>query len=111
MANKPKTTSVFKKSEFWVTVVTSISGLLMAFGVLTPEQANGVSSYAPNIIGAILALFSSTKFVGTQHSAKVEVFRAMCAMRIDKGNGGGATAQGVSSVEDEISSIACAAGL
>ena len=111
MSKKQGTTSVFRKPEFWVTVVTSLSGLLMAFGVITPSQAEGISSYAPNIIGAILALLSSTKFVGTQHAAKVEVFRAMCAMRIDKGNGGGVNAQGVSSIEDEISSIACAAGL
>ena len=104
-------TSVLLKPEFWVTVVTSVSGLLLAFGIITPEQSDGISKYAPNVIGAILALLSSTKFVSTQHSAKVEVFRAMCAMRIGKGSGGGATAQGVSSVEDEISSIACAAGL
>ena len=108
-----KTTSVFKKSEFWVTVVTSVSGLLLAFGVITPTQATTIGQYAPNLIGALLALLSGSKFVSTQSAAKTEVFRAMCAMRMAAAEkaGGEVSAKSLASVEDDVAGIARAAGL
>lgn len=115
---KTKTTSVFTKPEFWMTLVTSVSGLLLAFGVITPEQSKGIETHVPNIIGAILSLLSTFKFVNVQHAAKVEVFRAMCAMTMEQaerakaGKGDGvATAQGVSSVDEEVAKLARAAGI
>ena len=114
MSNSEKTTSVFAKVEFWMTVVTSVSGLLLAFGVITPEQNEGLAKYAPNLIGAILSLLSTFKFIGTQHAARVEVFRAMCAMSLEKaalGSGGKASAQAAESVVDETARLAKAAGL
>lgn len=111
---KTKTTSVFTKPEFWLTLVTSVSGLLLAFGVITPEQNEGLAKYAPNLIGAILSLLSTFKFIGTQHAAKVEVFRAMCALSLEKaalGSGGKASAQAAESVVDETTRLAKAAGL
>lgn len=105
------TTSIFLKSEFWVTVVTSVAGLLLAFGVITPDQANSIGEYVPNIIGALLSLFSTTKFVGTQSAAKTEVFRAMCAMRLEAAaKGGNASAQALNA-EIDVTRIARAAGL
>ena len=104
-----KTTSVFAKSEFWMTLVTSVSGLLLAFGVITPEQSEGIAKYAPNVIGALISLLSTFKFVGVQHSAKVEVFRAMCAMRLDKD--GQFKALGAGTPEQQVASIARLAGL
>lgn len=103
-------TSVIKKPEFWMTLVTSVSGLLLAFGVITPEQADGIGAYAPNIIGAILSLLSTAKFINAQTTAKVEVFRAMCAMKLEK-KGGDVTAQGARTVEDDVLNIARMAGL
>ena len=116
MENETKTTSVFVKPEFWMTVVTSVSGLLLAFGVITPEQSEGLATYMPNLIGALLSLLSTFKFIGTQHAAKVEVFRAMCAMSMQraelrKGSATGVTAQGVTDVESETVQFARAAGL
>ena len=109
-----KTTPVFKKSEFWVTLVTSVAGLLMAFGVITPEQADTIGEHLPNIIGALISLASTSRFVSAQSEAKVEVFRAMCAMRIEARNkdpDGKLTAQGAASIEDEVLNIARMAGL
>jgi len=112
VGNVIKTTSVFKKPEFWASVVTSVSGLLLAFGIITPDQAKGVNEYVPNIIGALLSLLSTMKFIGAQTTAKIEVFRAMCTMQIERNaNGGNPTAQGVSSTEDEIGRLAKASGL
>ena len=107
---KDTTTSIFSKSEFWITAITSIAGLLMAFGIITPEQNNSVTQYVPNIIGALMSLLSSSKFVATQHNAKVEVFRAMCALQLS-GKGGEVTAQGVGGPENTTLALAKAAGL
>ena len=114
MESETKTTSVFAKPEFWMTVVTSVSGLLLAFGVITPEQNQGIATYAPNLIGAALSLLSTFKFIGAQHAAKVEVFRAMCAMSFEKSARGPsekASAQGVSTAREEVAQLARAAGL
>lgn len=118
MENETKTTSVLAKPEFWMTLVTCVAGLLLTFGVITPEQNEGIVKYAPNLIGAIMSLLSTFKFVNVQHAAKVEVFRAMCAMTMEQaertkaGKGdGAATTQGVSSADEEVARLAKAAGI
>lgn len=115
MKSETKTTSVFTKVEFWMTVVTSVAGLLLAFGVITPEQNEGILTYAPNLIGAILSLLSTFKFINVQHAARVEVFRAMCAMSLEKAALGPSdhkvSAQGVSMAKEEVAQLAQAAGL
>ena len=111
--NETKTTSVLAKPEFWLTLVTSVAGLLLVFGVITPEQNEGVAKYAPNLIGAIMSLLSSFKFINVQHAAKVEVFRAMCATNLERAARapGGVSAQSASTVQDEVAALARAAGL
>lgn len=108
---KPKkaAASVFTKSEFWITLATSVSGLLLAFGVITDEQAHDVAKYVPNIVGALMALLSSLKLVNVQHASKVEVFRAMCAVRL--GKDGEFKSQGVGTPEQQVSQIARSVGL
>lgn len=110
-----KPTPAYKKPEFWTTLLTSVAGLFLAFGAITPEQAKGIGEYVPNIIGALMSLLSTFKFVGTQHAAKVEVFRAMCAASMQRAEmqraKPGATAQGVSDPKAEIARLAQAAGL
>lgn len=103
------TTSVFRKSEFWVTLVTSVCGMLIAFGVLTPEQSDSITRCVSTVVGAVMSLLSAFKFVGAQHAAKVEVFRAMCATRLDKD--GQFSAQGVGTPEQQVAGIARRVGL
>ncbi len=115
MDNTPKTTSVFKKPEFWMTVVTSVSGLLLAFGVITPATASGIAEFAPQLIGALMAIISGSKFINTQRDEKVEVFRAMCAMRMEQAakaeKAGQPSALSAASAEDQVAEIARIAGL
>lgn len=106
---KQGATSVLLKSEFWVTVVMAVSGLLMAFGVITKDQASGIEKYMPNVIGAVLSLLSSLGFVRTQHAAKVEVFRALCAANLDRD--GQFRAQGAGTPEDRVREAAASVGL
>ena len=56
-----------------------------------------------------MALLSSLKLVNVQHESKVEVFRAMCAMRL--GKDGEFKAQGVGTPEQQVAQIARSAGL
>ena len=115
MENETKTTPVLMKPEFWMTLVTCVAGLLLTFGVITPEQNEGIAKYAPNLIGAIMSLLSSFKFVNVQHAAKVEVFRAMCATNLEKASktpAGQVSAQATSSAaQAEVVQLARAAGL
>lgn len=109
MENDNKTTSVFRKSEFWVTLVTSVCGMLIAFGVLTPEQSDDIVRCVSTVVGAVVTLLSSFKFVGVQHAAKVEVFRATCAMHLDRE--GQFTAQGVLTPAAAVAQAAKSVGL
>lgn len=114
MKKKSTTTPVYAKSEFWTSIATAVSGLLLAFGVFTPSQASTVTALVQQIIGGLLTLVSSSKFVSTQHSAKIEVFRALCATHFSpdgKVKAQGVKAQGMSMGEDQIASIARIAGL
>ena len=112
MNSNVKTTSVLAKPEFWVTLVTSVSGLLLAFGVITPEQAKGVEAYAPNIIGGLLSLLSTTKFISAQTATRVEVFRALCAMRLEaRTQGAPVSAQSLAANDNDILHAARAVGL
>ena len=107
--NNTNTTSVFKKPEFWVTLATGISGLLIAFGVLTPEQSDSITKCVSTVVGAIVTLLSSFKFANAQHAAKVEAFRAMCALQLNKA--GEFTAQGVETPHEAVVRAARAVGL
>lgn len=115
MDSNVKTTSVFRKPEFWTTVVTGVSGLLLAFGVITPIQAGGIAEYAPQLIGALMAIISGSKFVNTQRDEKVEVFRAMCAMRLEQAaraeKAGQVSALSATPAEEQVAGLARAAGL
>lgn len=104
-----KITSVFKKPEFWVTLATSLCGILIAFGVLTPEQSDTITRCVSTIVGSLVALLSSFKFTGAQHAAKVEVFRAMCAMQTNKD--GQFTAQNVGTPAEAVAEAAKSVGL
>ena len=103
------TTSVFKKPEFWMTLVTSVCGMLIAFGVLTPEQSDSITRCVSTVVGAVVALLSSFKFVGAQHAAKVEVFRAMCVLQTDRD--GKFTAQNAESPAEAVAKAARSVGL
>ena len=115
MSDKPKTTSVFMKPEFWTAVVTGVSGLLLAFGVITPAAAGGIAEFAPQLIGALMAIISGSKFINSQRDEKVEVFRAMCAMRMEQAakaeKAGQPSALAATPVEDQVAAIARIAGL
>lgn len=102
-------TSVFKKPEFWVTAVTGVCGMLLAFGVLTPEQSDSITKCVSTVVGAVVTLLSSFKFANTQHAAKVEAFRAMCALQMNKS--GKFTAQGVGTPQEAVVKAARAVGL
>lgn len=103
------TTSVFKKPEFWVTLATSLCGMLIAFGVLTPEQSDSITKCVSTVVGSLVALLSSFKFTGAQHAAKVEVFRAMCALQANKE--GQFTAQNVANSTEAVARAAQSVGL
>lgn len=115
MNSNAKTTSVFKKPEFWTTVVTGVSGLLLAFGVITPAAASGIAEFAPQLIGALMALIAGSKFVNTQRDEKIEVFRAMCAMRLEQATraekAGQVSAFSTTPAEDQVADLARVAGL
>jgi len=44
-----------KTSEFWVTVIISILGVLVALGVITPEQKDTLAQSIQQIAGAVMA--------------------------------------------------------
>ena len=67
----------WKTTEFWVTVATSIAGLLAMAGVIKPEQASAIGSAAPQLsdlllqaVGLITALGASFGYSMSRGKAK-----------------------------------------
>lgn len=62
--------SGIKTSEFWVSVVVSILGVLVALGVITPEQQGTLSESVNQIAGAIMAAAPVVGYAISRGSAK-----------------------------------------
>ena len=66
--------SGIKTSEFWITLVPVIVGLLMSFGTITPEDQDVIISLGTQVIGGVVALFSLINYVnGRVELKKMEV--------------------------------------
>ena len=62
-----------KTSEFYVSLATSIIGILLAKGVLTPEIVSEVNPYLENIqqiVGAIVVMFANANYIKSRNMAK-----------------------------------------
>lgn len=63
----PTTTPVlkpgYKTSEFWVTMVAQVVGLLTAMGVVSPAHTSDLSMAINTVIGALLALLPAMAYI------------------------------------------------
>lgn len=59
-----------KTSEFWVSVIISILGVLVALGVITPEQQGTLSESIQQIAGAIMAAAPIVGYALSRGAAK-----------------------------------------
>ena len=46
----------WKTTEFWKTLVTALSGIAIAFGVISPEGAEALNIAIGQIVGGIMAI-------------------------------------------------------
>lgn len=50
-------------TEFWGTIGSSIAGILMALGYLTPEQADGFVEALVSVIGGLLTISATVAYI------------------------------------------------
>ena len=60
-----------KTSEFWLTLLQSVSGLFLAFGFFTPEQANVFVQASMAIVGAVIALVPLLAYTASRVKVKL----------------------------------------
>jgi hypothetical protein len=60
----------YKTTEFWVSIVIAVSGVLVAMGVITPEQQAGIGEGLNTAIGGIMTVLSSLGYSISRGIAK-----------------------------------------
>ena len=61
----------YKTTEFWVSVITGVTGLLVVTGTLNLEQSTAIGEAAQSISGAVIAVASAFGYAISRGLAKV----------------------------------------
>ena len=59
-----------KTSEFWVSVVVSVLGVLVALGIITPDQQNTLTQSIHQIVGAVMTVVPIAGYALSRGRAK-----------------------------------------
>jgi len=62
----------YKTTEFWVTILTQVFGILAVLGILTPEQTTALSESFTQITGAIVITAASFGYSLSRGKAKAK---------------------------------------
>lgn len=65
--------SGFKTSEFYMTLATSITGILVMMGYLEPQQATELSEAIVSVIGGVMVVVSFSLYIYSRIKAKQNV--------------------------------------
>ena len=63
----------YKTTEFWVTAVCQVIGILGLSGIFTAEQATALTEAIPQIVGAVVMAFSAFGYSISRGSAKKNI--------------------------------------
>ena len=61
-----------KSTEFWVMLATTIVGILLAIGKLSPEQGAAISENASQIIGGVMAILAAFGYGALRTALKIK---------------------------------------
>jgi hypothetical protein len=67
----------WETSEFWVSMATSIGGMLVMTGAITADQADQIKNAVQQIIGGILGLVPVIAYVKTRTDLKRDIVANM----------------------------------
>lgn len=73
--NEVNQKSGFKTSEFYVTVVSAISGLLIMLGYLSPQQADAFVQAVVAVIGGVMVVASTIVYIVGRIKVKQQVVK------------------------------------
>jgi len=60
----------YKSTEWWLSLIVSLLGVAGTLGFLTPDQTNTLSTSISQIFGAVIAIVSVVKYIGSRTSLK-----------------------------------------
>jgi hypothetical protein len=73
MANSTSTIKPgYKTSEFYVTLISSLAGLLMVAGIFTSDQANVFEEALQSIVGGLMTLIPVVEYIRSRIEAKLK---------------------------------------
>lgn len=73
MANEQKVKPGYKTTEFWVSIATAITGILITLGVIGQEEANILVKGIEQIVGGILTVVPVAAYAISRGRAKSAV--------------------------------------
>jgi len=60
----------YKTTEFWVTLVTSIVGLLVLLGIITPDKSTEIVTLTQQIIASVMIIVPQIGYILSRGKAK-----------------------------------------
>ena len=69
----------YMTSEFWVTIISSVAAMLVATGVLNPDESSEIVKSVTAIVGGILGLTTAVKYIHDRTQVKVATVHAAAA--------------------------------
>lgn len=80
LMNKLKTTaqgestmkSGWKTSEFWVAILSSVIGIMVVLGWITPEQQGQLSEAITQAIGGLISIIATIAYIFSRAKVKTE---------------------------------------
>ena len=67
----------YKTTEFWVTLITQILGILQMFGVIKPEEAVGLTQGTGQIVGGVMTVAPAIGYAISRGRAKQKATQAL----------------------------------
>lgn len=59
-------------TEFWVTILGNVAGILVATGVLQPQEGTEITKSVSAIVGGVISLITILKYISTRTDLKAQ---------------------------------------
>ena len=72
----------YKSTEFWLSAVVSLLGMLATLGILDGDQARTLSDSVQQVVGGLVAIYATVRYIANRSALKVAAIKSDEALRI-----------------------------
>lgn len=71
----------YRSSEFWLSAVVSVLGLVGTLGLVTPSEADTLSKAVTEIFGGFAAIYATVRYIRSRTELKVAAMQIGAAQK------------------------------